>query len=304
MASQAEMAKLRVAHNRATALASTVCRKVVCAASFGKWFSEGVEYIRKSDLETALRRRDFKEICRVLSACDQEKVVRRVVEKLEEFFVNVLQRKDGDAIFNGLLDSALKRCSEPLEFGGEPPKYGGEVILRAFVIYGANKEFAAKVLSKLMAIKRYPVISELVETAETEERKKSCLRLLEENLNLLVEGCLDPALRTVRKHTKNEAMRDRIDKILDIDVNIRRTMMTLFEQGNYETIVTNFVNGRIRGGADLVLVLFEWNILKVIASGDEAALDFVSRSTQRPDIRKQLLAVHPKTHEVVHVKSA
>ncbi|MEK6979326.1 MAG: hypothetical protein AABW86_03820 [Candidatus Micrarchaeota archaeon] len=287
-------AKVRVARNSVTALASTMGRTVGNIASFGKWFSEDVEYIPKKELETAIRRKDFKQLARVLYACDQEKVLRQIVRDIEGYLSNLLQRQGGASIFGGFLDNAMKHCSEPLEYGGVPPPYGGEVLLKAFVVYCESKDISDRALSKLMSMGQYDVISEMVETAKAEERRRSCLRILEENLGLLVDGGVDPVLRVVRKHTKNDITRQRLDKFLAIDVGIRRGLQRLAAQEDFRKIVDLSRTRQLQGCAEFVLDLFERNLERVIATQDDGVISFVSNSTQNPIIKKRLESL-PRT---------
>lgn len=290
-------AKVRVARNGATALLSAVGRNVGYVATFGRCFVEDITYFKSADLEAALRSKDFRRLGRVLYSCDEEKVLRRVVLDIEKYLANVLQRQGGATIFNGFLDNALKRCGEPSEFGGEHPPYGGEILLKAFVIYGENKEIADKMLAQLMSLGHYPLIAEMVETAKTEERRRSCLRILEENEALLVDGGFDPVLRVVRKHTKNDIARQRLDKFLAIDIGVRRGLQMLAEQGDFRKIVDLTCTRQLQGCAEFVIDLFQRNIERVIATRDDYVISFVSRSTQNPIIKKRLESL-PKTHSM------
>ena len=261
MASQAEITAVRVARNGATALLASLGRKAVARASFGKWFSEDVNFMTRSELDTALRCRDLKKIRGFFLACDQEEEIRNAVRKMQGY----------PEIASNQFD---------------------EVLLKVVMIYSDNDKsanaFAIKALEKLKSMRNYIAIAELVETSGTPERKRSCLGFLEDNLLFLIDNGWDGPLRTIRKHTKLDAFKDRIDRVLSIDCGIRRGLKILVDGGDYRKIVDLLSDKQLSGCAEYVLDLLERNIDKVTATGDEVVMHFVLQSTQKDAIRKKV----------------
>lgn len=268
MASQAEVKKVRVALNGATAIIKGLCRKAVAKASFRKFFREPVEYISRSELETAIRCRDLKKISRVISACDQENVVRNVVKKMEGYPQKVLLSVD-------------------------------EVLLKAFVIYSTNKTVAEEAIKRLKSMRRYAKLAEIVEKEGIKERRNSCLSFLEENINAIAEEGVDSALLAVKRHTKKDDLKERVTRVLQSDINVRRGLKVLVEREEYGKIVALLVRGQLSGYAEQAMDLLERDIDKVIATGDVEVITFVLKTTRKAEITARIESKAPEVASII-----
>lgn len=232
-----------------------------------------VEYITKSEVENAVKRREYKELKRILEFCENKEMLKIIYERIDEFtsrvFVESIKRK-GDPFLNDKL------------------------FLRLLVVHSKEEKTVTRALELLISNNYWNSIAtaflELTDKkGEREEKvKRAVLHILEKNIETIISKGKYYALTIIKANTRNKKVIEQINQVLRTNKEARVAFDNFKTAKDYKSIALFLQRGVFKEIEKEVIAFLESKLDEIIDRMEIDTLLVLRIYTQNEKIIKRL----------------
>ena len=232
-----------------------------------------IEYITRSEVETATKRKDYGGLKRILEFCENKERLSIIYERIDEFAPRVLVE-------------SIKRKGNPF--------LEDKLFLRLFVVYSKEEKHKIRAIELLISGNHWNSIAtaflELKDKkGEREEKiKRAILHILEKNIETIISKGKYYALIIIKANTKNKKIIEQINQALRTSKEARVAFDNFKTAKDYKSIALFLQRGVFREIEEGVVAFLESKLDEIIDRMEIDTLLVLRTHTHNKEIIKRL----------------